>query len=148
MSRYATLAASVLLIAQAQAGDDPNTKDLEAMQGTWKVVELTEKGEKLAAKETDPVEVVILATKMAIHDDGKFREEITLVLDAKQKPKAVDLKYTKGPNTGKVEPGIYSVEGDTLKICINEKKGGMRPAEFTSTKQNEFALVVLKKVKK
>ena len=146
MLRYVMLAAGILLVSQA--GDDPTMKDLDAMQGTWKVVELTEKGEKLPAKETDPVEVIILATKMAIHDDGKFREEITLKLDAKQKPKAVDLKYTKGPNSGKVESGIYIVEGDTLKICINEKKDGARPTEFTSTKQNEFALVVLKKVKK
>jgi uncharacterized protein (TIGR03067 family) len=147
MLRYAMLATAVLLGIQG-AGDDPNMKDLDAMQGTWKVVELSEKGEKLTAKEIDPVEVVILATKMAINDDGKFREEITLKLDAKQTPKAVDMQYTKGPNTGKVELGIYVVEGDTLKICINDKKDGARSTEFTSTKENELSLAVLKKVKK
>ena len=85
---------------------------------------------------------------MTINDDGKFREEITLKLDATQKPRAVDLTYTKGPNTGKVELAIYALEGDTLRICINEKKGGARPTEFVSTKANEFSLAVLKKVKK
>jgi uncharacterized protein (TIGR03067 family) len=130
------------------AGDDPNSKDLDTMQGTWKVTELTEKGVKLPAKETDPVEVIILASRMTINDDGMFREEITLKLDAKQKPKVVELNYTKGPNKGNTETGIYSVDGDTLKMCINEKKGGARPTEFSSTKENEFSLVVLKKVKK
>jgi uncharacterized protein (TIGR03067 family) len=147
MLRCLMLVSAGLLLVQA-AGDDPDQKDLDAMQGTWKVVELSEKGEKLTAKEIDPVEVVILATKMAVHDDGKFREELTLKLNAKQKPRAVDLKYTKGPNTGKQESAIYELEGDTLKLCINEKQNGARPTEFKSTKENEFSLVVLKKVKK
>jgi uncharacterized protein (TIGR03067 family) len=147
MLRCMMLTITLVLAAQG-AGDDPNKKDLDAMQGVWKVVELSEKGTKLAAKETDPVDIVILGTKMAVNDDGKFREEITLKLDAKQTTKAVDFHYTKGPNLGKVEVGIYVLDGDTLKICINEKKDGARPTEFTSTKENEFSLVVLKKVKK
>jgi uncharacterized protein (TIGR03067 family) len=150
MLRYAMLASVVVLAVHAVSGadDDPTMKDLDAMQGTWKVVELSEKGEKVAAKETAPVEVVILATKMTFNDDGKFREEITLTVDAKQNPKTLDMKYTKGGNTGKMQTAIYAIEGDTLKICINEKKNGARPTEFTSTKENEFALVVLKKAKK
>jgi uncharacterized protein (TIGR03067 family) len=139
---------SALVLAVQGGGDDPSTKDLDAMQGVWKVVELFEKGMKLTAKETDPVDIVMLGAKMVVNDDGKFREEITLKLDAKQKVKAVDFNYTKGPNLGKVELGIYELKGDTLKICINEKKNGARPTEFSSTKENEFSLVVLKKVKK
>jgi uncharacterized protein (TIGR03067 family) len=134
--------------AGSGAGDDLTMRDLDAMQGTWKVIELSEKGEKVAAKDIDPVEVVVLATKMTFNDDGKFREEITLTVDAKQKPKSLDMKYTKGENTGKVQVAIYAIEGDTLKICINEKKDGARPTEFKSTKENEFSLVVLKKAKK
>jgi uncharacterized protein (TIGR03067 family) len=132
----------------ASAGDDANVKDVEALTGTWKVVELTEKGEKIAAKELEPVEVVILGTKMTINDEGKFREEISLKIDATKKPKSVDLRYTKGPNTDKVEPGIYDIDGDTLKICSCEKKGGDRPKDFASTKENECSVVVLKRVKK
>ncbi|HYV37714.1 MAG TPA: TIGR03067 domain-containing protein [Gemmataceae bacterium] len=129
-------------------GDDASKKDLDAMQGVWKVVELTESGEKLLEKETEPVEVTILANKMSIHDKGQFREEITLKLDAKAKVKAVDFVYTKGGNTGKTELGIYNLDGDKLTICMNETKGGARPTEFTSTKANGCSVAVLKRVKK
>jgi len=111
------------------------------------VAELTEMGERLPDKELTPVEVIILGNKMTINDEGKFREEITLKLDATKKPRAVDFNYTKGPNTGKVERGIYVLDGDTLKICVNEKKDGDRPTEFSSTKANGCSLVVLKKTK-
>jgi uncharacterized protein (TIGR03067 family) len=148
MFRYLMLASVGLLTASAVlAGEDANVKDIEALRGTWKVVELTEKGEKIAAKELEPVEVVILGTKMTINDEGKFREEIALKIDAAKKPKTVDLRYTKGPNADKVEPGIYEIDGDTLKICSCEKKGGDRPKDFTSTKENECSVVLLKRVK-
>jgi uncharacterized protein (TIGR03067 family) len=137
-----------LVAGLSTAGDKPAQKDLDAMQGTWQVAELTEMGEKLPAKELAPIEVVILATKMTINDDGKFREEITLKLDAAMKPKAVDFVYTKGPNTGKTERGIYSIDGDTLKFCMSEKKEGERPADFISTKDNHCSLAVLKRAKK
>jgi uncharacterized protein (TIGR03067 family) len=130
----------------ATQGEDPG-KDLDALRGTWKVIELTEKGEKIPAKELEPVEVVMLGTKMTVNDEGKLRDEITMKLNASKKPKTMDLHYTKGKFAGKVERCIYHVEGDTLKICVNEKENGERPAEFASTKENEFAVVVLKKVK-
>ena len=139
--------ALVLSAALAVDAGDATSKDLDALRGTWKVVELTELGEKLPDKELAPVEVVILGNKMTINDDGKFREEITLKLDATKKPKAVDFHYSKGPNTGKVERGIYLLEGDTLIFCINEKKDGERPTEFASTKGNGCSLAVLKKTK-
>jgi uncharacterized protein (TIGR03067 family) len=137
----------LLLTVPAGAGDDMALKDLKAMQGTWKVAELTEKGRKLAAKETDPIAVAVIGTKMSIRDDGAAREEITIKLDGSSTPGAVEFTYTKGPNTGNVERGIYSIEGDTLKFCMNEVKDGKRPAEFASTRRNGFAYVVLTRTK-
>ena len=137
----------LVLFPVLASGGDATSKDLDALRGTWKVTQLTEMGEKLPDKELAPVEVIILGNKMTINDDGKFREEITLKLDATKKPKAVDFNYSKGPNTGKVERGIYLLEGDTLIFCINEKKDGERPTEFASTKGNGCSLAVLKKTK-
>jgi uncharacterized protein (TIGR03067 family) len=145
-------AVAVACLLTAVQGDDAAKKDQELMEGTWKVVELTEQGTKIADKDLEPIEVSILANKMAIHDGGKFREEIAFKLDAGKKPRAVDFTYTKGLHTGKVELGVYTVEGDILKFCVNETKDGAkegpRPAEFASTKENGCYLVVLKRVKK
>jgi uncharacterized protein (TIGR03067 family) len=146
--RILSLSLLLGIAATAAQGDPASKKDLELMQGMWKVVELTEEGQKLAQKELTPVEVFILGNKMAIHDDGKFREEITLKLDAAKKIKAVDFVYTKGMNTGKTERGIYAFEGDTLKFCMNEGKDGARPTKFLSTKANKCSIAVLQRAKK
>ena len=135
--------------ATAPAGDDTAKKDLAQMQGVWNVTELVEKGEKLPAKDLTPVKVVILASKMTLTDNGVFREEITLKFNATtQKIKAIDFVYTKGPNTGKSERGIYEINGDTIKICVNETQNGGRPVAFVSTKNNGCSVAVLQRVKK
>lgn len=48
-----------------------------------------------------------------------------LQLAFEPKTKAVDYKYTNGNNTG--YPGMYELDGDTLKICCNLKGTGVRP---------------------
>jgi uncharacterized protein (TIGR03067 family) len=134
--------------ARSPVGDDAAKKDLAQMQGVWNVTELVEKGEKLPAKDLTPVKVVILASKMTLTDDGVFREEITLKFNAAQKIRAVDFVYTKGPNVGKSELGIYEINGDTIKFCVNETKDGARPVAFVSTKNNGCSVAVLQRVKK
>jgi len=41
---------------------------------------------------------------------------------------------------------IYKIEDDTLTICINEKPGGARPAEFNA-EAKQMTLWVLKRKK-
>jgi uncharacterized protein (TIGR03067 family) len=135
--------------AVAAAGVDVVAKDLQAMRGTWKVAELVEKGHWLPAKQTDPIEVVIDGTKMTIRDDGAAREEIALKFGAAgtgrvgKALRTVDFTYTKGPSTGNIERGIYSLEGDMLKFCMCEVKDGQRPPLFSSTRSNGYSYVVL-----
>lgn len=147
MLRLLVLSALLGLVV-AQADGDATQRDIRAMGGTWKVHELTEKGQKVAAKELEPIELFFAATKLAIHDEGKFREEITLKVDAAKSPKSIDFSYTKGPNTGRLDKGIYMLDGDTLTICTTEATDGVRPKEFLSTKDNGYSLVVLKRQKK
>jgi uncharacterized protein (TIGR03067 family) len=142
-----SLTLALALTACSAAPGDAAVKDLQAMQGTWKVAELTEKGHRLPAKETDPIEVVIVGMRMTIRDDGTAREEIMLKVDAGKTPRAVDFHYTKGPSTGNTERAMYSIEGDTLQFCINETKDSPRPATFASTRRNGYAFVVLVRAK-
>jgi uncharacterized protein (TIGR03067 family) len=137
-----------VLLAVLPAGDDAALKDLQAMQGTWKVAELVEKGRRIPARDTDPIEVEIVGPRLTIRDDGAAREEIKLKLHVDKGVRAVDFHYTKGPSTGNVERGVYSIDGDTLKICTNEVTDGPRPTTFASTRRNGFAYVVLVRVKK
>jgi uncharacterized protein (TIGR03067 family) len=63
-------------------------------------------------------------------------------LDSTQSPKEIDLTNRAGSPTY----GIYSLEGETLKICL-APQGGERPKEFASKPRSGQSLFVLKRDK-
>ena len=66
--------------------------------------------------------------KVAIKGKGLVDDEpmeVTFKLDPSKKPKAIDIT-----EMGETVPGIYSIEGDTLKIYFCNSRGGERPTEL------------------
>jgi uncharacterized protein (TIGR03067 family) len=70
----------------------------------------------------------------------------TYKLDPSKKPAEIDLSPTAGEIKGKVFPGIYELDGDSLKLCRNQP-GQKRPNEFVSNKGSDEVLLILKRVK-
>ena len=62
-------------------------------------------------------------------------------IDASTKPKRFDLVFTEGPEAGNRNRGIYDLEGDTWKICLN-MLGKPRPRTFASRPGSGNALEV------
>jgi uncharacterized protein (TIGR03067 family) len=73
--------------------------------------------------------------------DGTKEDQIDYKLDPTAKVKAIDLI-----ENGRAMPGIYELDGDTLKLCIAEGQGGVRPEEFKSDGKR-LAVITLKRVK-
>ncbi len=67
-------------------------------------------------------------------------------MDAAQSPKALDLKFIKGPEKGNVNLGIYELDGDTWRICLN-MQGKRRPKKFATAAGSGLALETLKRGK-
>jgi uncharacterized protein (TIGR03067 family) len=61
--------------------------------------------------------------------DGKT-EEANFTLDPSKKPKAIDVTPLTGKDSGRALLGIYSIEGDTLKICVATGRRTPRPTKF------------------
>jgi uncharacterized protein (TIGR03067 family) len=111
------------------------------LQGAWTVVSFESRGEP--EKKHVGLKVIFDGDKVTIKD-GKKDEAVPFVLDTTKKPKQI--------NIDRKAHAIYSVDGDTLKICF-DKLGDSekdRPTEFVSKKDGdrELVLMVLKRDKK
>jgi len=144
MKRQALLVLAVgLLIAADAPKDDATKKERERLQGTWKIVSVQRAGKE----EEKPVNTVatVVGNKFTTKADGKTIRAGTLKLDPSQQPKAVDATYTDGPDKGKTFQGIYTLEGDTWKICYSGPDQE-RPKAFPKKPGEAYLFLVLKRV--
>lgn len=120
-------------------------KELELLQGAWKVTSAERDGKPDDLSKNAVITFTKdskLTVKLA---DGKSAAS-SFKLDPAQKPKAIDYTPTDGPDKGKTHLGIYSLEGDTLKICRADA-GKERPKDFTTKADSARMLFVLQRDK-
>jgi len=146
-----SLIAGVGMLAMAGDADDEATKkDQKALTGTWRVISEEREGKKLSEEELKGA----VATYSA---DGKYSMvrggakpvyEGTFKIDPTKKPKTIDFTQTKESKTkGRVIPGIYEVEGDTLRVC-RTTGSKERPRAFSAEAGSGQVLLLLKREKK
>jgi RNA polymerase sigma factor (sigma-70 family) len=135
-----SLAYHVLAVEPAKADNKPK-EDKDAILGIWKVEMVEVEG--WDASETDDGKrfkskpMTITGNKMVI--EGVI--EMTYKLDPAAKPKAIDLDN----GGGKAFYCVYSLDGNTLKICSPLSPGVNRPAEVATKDGSKSRLLVLKR---
>jgi RNA polymerase sigma factor (sigma-70 family) len=124
-------------------------KDLDKLQGTWLVVTTEEGGNEIEAelKET----FVVKGGKMTYCRDGKVQVTMKITLAPGKAPKAMDLEFLDGKEKGHKNHAIYQLDGDRLKVRMNDKFGGNsvdeRPTDFSTATGKEAVLFILKRGK-
>jgi uncharacterized protein (TIGR03067 family) len=140
---------AVLAVALVAGGDkpDPAKADKEKMQGTWTMTESLRDGEEAIPEEDrKELRLTIKDNKRTIKVRDEVVSEATYTLDATTKPKGITIKVDTGPLKDKELPGIYELDGDKLKICLN-LTGKDRPKEFKSENGSGTLLQVFQRVK-
>lgn len=135
---------SVTLLAFAGAllfsGDAPTDgakKELDRLQGAWRLVAVEEGGNK---HDVAPADAPVLPIKgdrlLDVPYEGK-KLQMLIELDPARKPKEIILTYISpdGKERGDVLWGIYSLDGDDLRICMQFKLKGARPKEFITVQR-------------
>jgi uncharacterized protein (TIGR03067 family) len=110
------------------------------MQGTWTVTAWETKGEPPPDEPVEKLRVEIAGDRLVFHED-QTKYVLTFVLNPAASPKTIDLQRKDEPPM----PGIYELDGDTLKVCFN--KGKERPKEFSIDGEGTRTLFVLKRQK-
>lgn len=150
MKAVVAVIVTFLLVAVGSGGVADDAKDAAIRKekknfvGTWKLVSCEAEGEK-TPEEILKGEVV----RWRITDDTIFSTvenenigEDKYALDPSASPKTIDLADKEGRRT----PGIYLLEGDTLKVCMNEGSKD-RPKEFASRPDTHLTVWVFKREK-
>lgn len=106
---------AIVAVVLAGAGGPP-PGDAEKLQGRWRVITARDSGRD-APEGVGDLSLVVTGDRMVMKGKGeKSWRPMTFKLDPAKKPRWIDLWIDK---TGPF-PGIYELDGDTLKICFNE----------------------------
>ncbi|HEX3147039.1 MAG TPA: TIGR03067 domain-containing protein [Gemmataceae bacterium] len=142
---------ALLLIANVATADDASKKVLKDLEGSYTPVTMTKEGEAAPDEFLKSVSFTIKGERLTVRfkkgDKGEDKQA-TLVIDASQKPTAIDMTPKDGPEAGKPILGIVKIEKDAVTLCWADRADkSERPKEFTSTKENKHFLIVMKKAK-
>ena len=132
-----------LVPAFAQPAEDAQRK----LQGAWTATQ-AERGGK-AADDVVGNRLSFTGSRFQIQSrDGKTLYSGTVRLDPSAKPATIDFAHTEGALKGKAWQGIYTLDGETLKVCDNAPnldKG--LPAAFEATSGSGHILITFKRAK-
>lgn len=126
------------------AGGNAVAEETRKLQGRWSVVESVDSGFKTPDEELKRRRIVIEGDRITLHI-GNDKHEASFKIDPSKRMKEIDLTATTGIEKGEVVLGIYALEGDQLKLCIDSNPDSRRPSEFKSNKGSELVLYVLKR---
>ncbi len=131
------VACTFILAASPSAADAPKEKGPPELQGTWTLESTEIKGKPHEPVGQATARLVIEGTKLLYAGE----EIADFTADANSTPKIIDLTFRDPKETFE---GIYSLDKDTLKICLNIETAGVkeRPQNFsTDDKENPRVLV-------
>jgi uncharacterized protein (TIGR03067 family) len=145
--RLTCAVAFTLALAIPALSGEGTKGDARKLEGTWALVSGQDQGKPVPPEKLEGNLVVFSKTTIVANDkDNKKVFVMSYKLNPAQKPRAIDMTISEGPQKGKSAKGIYKLEGDTLQLAYSI--GGDRPTSFTTKKGDKRLSFVLKRVPK
>jgi uncharacterized protein (TIGR03067 family) len=134
------------VVAADRRKEDETKKDQKKIQGTWAFVAIEEQGIRKSQRELkgweDRLNWTFLNNQL-VRNLGMEPVKGQFKLDATKQPKEIDLFDYAGK--GKTARGIYTFDGELLKISLGSPQGGARPTAFDSPPPSGGANFLLKR---
>ncbi len=132
----------------AQGPDEATKAELKKLEGSWKVVAVQVAGKKEAI-EGKSIIFTFKGDTLIQSFDGKAAPPASFKINAKADPKHLDVIASEGPNKGKSDMAVYTLEGDTLKVAgyTGDTSINKRPKTFPKDGDAEMDIFVLKREK-
>jgi uncharacterized protein (TIGR03067 family) len=120
-------------------------EDQQMIEGAWLPIEADLGGQRFSDETLKTMKLTLNGGKYSVTVGG-LTDKGTFRLDPTQKPPALDITGTEGPNQGKTFLAIYEQTDDTLRVCY-DLEGKKRPTEFRAQKGTQQFLVVYRRQK-
>lgn len=109
------------------------------LEGTWNFKSFSSDGKEDPADKVKDMTFVVTGDKYKVVQAGKDIETGTLKTGKAGDVDTVDFTVESGEDKGKVQPGIFKVEGTTVKLAYFEEANPARPTELASKDGQAFA---------
>ncbi len=147
MKHRLLLSMIVLLVVAADGAKENDTKkDQSRLQGTWAFVMVEENGVKKTQRQLSGKEDELNWTftgNVLVRNLGMELTKGAFRIDATKEPKEIDFADYSGK--GRTVRGIYTFEGDHLKICVGSLNGSDRPKTFASKARSGHTNFLMKR---
>lgn len=145
----AFLLPSIVVVAQvpkAPARDEAAKRDAQRLQGSWQFTTLVEDGKETPKDHLKNRTVFFGGDGFMVRDGRRILDAGTFKLDPAKNPKTFNMIFAQGTKKGEVGLGIYTLEGETLKVCF-DPTGQKRPTDLKSEPGSGHYLAVYQRSK-
>lgn len=117
--------------------------DLATLQGVWRVTALEVDGAALPETMLAAAEIRLEGTRfMSLGMGAPYAGGLSLATESA--PKRFTLAFAEGPEAGRANHGIYELDGETWRMCL-DMSGGPAPDAFATSPGSGRALQTLKR---
>jgi uncharacterized protein (TIGR03067 family) len=136
-----TIIPLILMLSFLTAVDGSQT-DLDRIQGIWVLIRMESGGKEVQSEMSmrGDYHLMLVGDKVIVNQEGTIRPIGTLKLDPAQRTKLYDRILT----DGRLWRGIYELDGDHLRTCLNFA-GLDRPKDFSTKEGEQTQLMVFKR---
>ena len=134
----------VLLFTAGCGGSGPR-QEQQRLIGTWNIVHLEDRGLVVPKGARPGVDVTIDTAHLSLNVSVRQLKAV-YVLHPGQTPRGIDLAEVDpgGKRSSRLTLGIYTFEGQRLKLCLADP-GRARPTEFKTSRDSGTILLVLQR---
>src|SRR5215204_464647 len=122
----------------------PNMNARRNLEGTWTCVSAKVDGNALPEATTALLRLTLTQDRYKTEKGSDVLFDSTYTVNPEADPKQINMMGTEGDLKGKEAQGIYSLEGETLRICYT-MPGLARPQTFESVPGSKAYLLVWKR---
>ena len=139
-----SLLALALLPTASTSQDGPASHEVERLQGIWQFVAWEGQGVAKPSEEVAQYTAVLRGDLWTVSKGKEVAAQVVFRVDPSKTPKTMEFIDIK---RARIMRGIYSLEGETLRVCDRDVEKGERPTKFATTPDSGLVLVTLRRLK-